>query len=756
MAIQKPFLEPFTQKELMQFIDHYVEKHEVLHVPGHSWEHCDMLARFFGFGYSRKWSQAEIDTLRLHYAQLGAEGTSKFLPFRSPLDCKAQADHVGLRTSIKPLRKSPSSWTIGEIEILEKYYPVIGAKAAALLSERSERACITQAQNLNIAVHRVPWSNSELEILQKYYPQIGFEVEKLLPGKSRRSIYVQAGLMSLESPSKWTPTEDDLLRLHYPEMGKDVAKFFFGRRSEIACAKRAIVLGLSYNNNRRPWTEDELSILDRHYPLVGSAVSEMLPGRSIVSCQKKAAQRNLTYQSSKINKPKTAKRWSSEELEILRENYPQMGPGVCQLLPNRTRMACIKMAESLGLDAGINRWSTEEDDILREHYPEMGAEAVVFLPGRTKSACQSRAKALKISREDTRWTAAEDALLKSYYPAEGIKAFQRLPSRTEDACQTRVAILGIERLRVQNSDTLKARGRKLGRRRFEPEMVHSYITAHPKAKMKEIAAEFGCSISTVAHIKQELGFVRQRRETTEFDLDAVANYINTHPYASNQEIAGEFECTIADVEDVKEQLGLFPLEMSKKDSEKLKAYIVEHPQSSRKEIAEKFKCSPRTVSDVIERMGGTHRKYTSINLDELRAYLAAHPNTPNKKIAEDFNCSLSTISNAKKRLGIANKQFRKFRKIDPDELRAHIATHPHDRIKDIANHFGCSEVTISTIKRKLGLSRKVGPKVDLNKMEAYMIAHPLSSPKEIAEEFDCGIAKVYQIRKRLGLTKPKV
>ena len=123
-----------------------------------------------------------------------------------------------------------------------------------------------------------------------------------------------------------------------------------------------------------------------------------------------------------------------------------------------------------------------------------------------------------------------------------------------------MAALGIERLRVQNSDTLQVRGRKLGRRRFEPEMVRSYITAHPKAKMKEIAAEFSCSISTIAHIKQELGFVCHRRETIEFDLDAVANYINNHPYASNQEIAGEFECTIADVEDVKEQLGLFPLE----------------------------------------------------------------------------------------------------------------------------------------------------------------------------------------------------
>lgn len=449
MGIQKPFIESFTQAELMLFIDHYIEKHEILQVPGHSWADCDMLARFLGFNYSRKWSQDEKETLRLHYPYLGAEETSKLLPLRSPLDCVEQARHLGLKTLIKKPRKASSSWMIGEIEILEKYYAAIGYKVSMLLPERSEAACATQAQKVDAGVKaHVKWSNTELEILQKYYPKIGLDVEDFLPGKSRKSIYARAALLNLESPDKWTPEEDELLRLHYPQMGKSAAKFFLGRRTETACIKRAGVLGLTYDNNRRPWSEDELSILDEHYPRIGPKVSEMLLGRSIISCQKKAAQRSLTYRSAEVNRPRSTQKWSSEELKVLQENYPHMGPEVNKLLPSRTKMACIKMAASLGLAFKNSRWSEEEDNILRRNYPEIGIDVAAFLPGRTESACQSRAKVLNISRENVRWSSEEDDLLKKHYPAEGARAFQRLSNRSETACQARVTQLGIQRLQA--------------------------------------------------------------------------------------------------------------------------------------------------------------------------------------------------------------------------------------------------------------------------------------------------------------------
>lgn len=43
--IRKPFLKSFTVKELVQFIDYYIEHKEMLHVPGHPWEVCDLVAR---------------------------------------------------------------------------------------------------------------------------------------------------------------------------------------------------------------------------------------------------------------------------------------------------------------------------------------------------------------------------------------------------------------------------------------------------------------------------------------------------------------------------------------------------------------------------------------------------------------------------------------------------------------------------------------------------------------------------------------
>jgi len=70
MGIQKPFLESFTTIELKRFIDHCVEKHNVLQVPGHSWEQCDLLARFLEFGYDRTWSQDEITILSEHFELL--------------------------------------------------------------------------------------------------------------------------------------------------------------------------------------------------------------------------------------------------------------------------------------------------------------------------------------------------------------------------------------------------------------------------------------------------------------------------------------------------------------------------------------------------------------------------------------------------------------------------------------------------------------------------------------------------------------
>ncbi len=87
--IRKPFLQPFTVKELMQFIDHYIEHRKILHVPGHPWEVCDLVARFLSFRYNRHGSggPCEMNPLSQRFSVLrnrpasfffGHPGLSKF------------------------------------------------------------------------------------------------------------------------------------------------------------------------------------------------------------------------------------------------------------------------------------------------------------------------------------------------------------------------------------------------------------------------------------------------------------------------------------------------------------------------------------------------------------------------------------------------------------------------------------------------------------------------------------------------------
>lgn len=197
MGIQKPFLDSFTTKELMEFIDRYTEDHVVPQMSNHSQAECGLLARFWGFGYSREWSQDEIKILTQQYHKLGAEETAQLLSLRSPLDCVSQAKRLGLRTAVKRQRNGGTPWMLWEIEIVEKYYPIIGAKVSILLPDRSELACKTKAVELELIISRVQWSENEIDLLKKYYPQIGLDVADFLPGKTRESIYRRAGLMNL-------------------------------------------------------------------------------------------------------------------------------------------------------------------------------------------------------------------------------------------------------------------------------------------------------------------------------------------------------------------------------------------------------------------------------------------------------------------------------------------------------------------------------------------------------------------------------
>lgn len=84
------------------------------------------------------------------------------------------------------------------------------------------------------------------------------------------------------------------------------------------------------------------------------------------------------------------------------------------------------------------RWTTEEIEILKKHYPTEGDAVFKRLPGRTAKSCRIQASKLKISKnissaiiQDDRkyirlWTKAEDEILREYYAEEGSNVRCRL------------------------------------------------------------------------------------------------------------------------------------------------------------------------------------------------------------------------------------------------------------------------------------------------------------------------------------------
>lgn len=297
------------------------------------------------------------------------------------------------------------------------------------------------------------WTVDEIEILKKYYPIEGDEVCKRLPGRTAKSCRVQASKMEiskkLSAPAAvqddgkyirlWTETEDKILREYYSAEGSNV-RYRLNQRSAESCRGRAALLGLAYHGTNRKWSVGEDEILRSYYPTEGTEVQKRLEGRSKEACNKRAAKIGLRSQSRK--------EWTAEEDEIIRKYYKTEGRKAADRLEGRTVTACQSRAKYLNVRSDNNKasWTPEEDAILTRYYEEKGAGYVqALIPERSLQACKYRAMLLGLSaNSNTPWTREEEKIMKEYYPVEGSKVCKRLNNRTRNACIGKAAQLKLQ------------------------------------------------------------------------------------------------------------------------------------------------------------------------------------------------------------------------------------------------------------------------------------------------------------------------
>lgn len=132
-------------------------------------------------------------------------------------------------------------------------------------------------------------------------------------------------------------------------------------------------------NTKKRWTAEEIEILKKHYPTEGDAVFKRLPGRTAKSCRIQASKLKISKNISSAiiqDDRKYIRLWTKAEDEILREYYAEEGSNVRCRLNQRSAESCRGRAATLGLTySGANRkWSSREDEILKKYYSTEGSE----------------------------------------------------------------------------------------------------------------------------------------------------------------------------------------------------------------------------------------------------------------------------------------------------------------------------------------------------------------------------------------------
>lgn len=150
---------------------------------------------------------------------------------------------------------------------------------------------------------------------------------------------------------RWTEDEIEIIRKYYPEGGSEAVKEHLPDRPIKGIRQKACLLGVSTKGPA--WTKEDIEILKECYSTGGAqAVKERLSNRSEGAIFSKAAKLSINNQQEHRTrheyKKRFNKKWTEEELTILKEFYPTEGNKVAMRLPDRTSDQCRAMARHKG------------------------------------------------------------------------------------------------------------------------------------------------------------------------------------------------------------------------------------------------------------------------------------------------------------------------------------------------------------------------------------------------------------------------
>lgn len=198
---------------------------------------------------------------------------------------------------------------------------------------------------------------------------------------------------------------------------------------------------LGLHTKRYRFTEEDIEFLRSYYPKGDwDNISKRFPNSS---------KGTIHSIASKYNIQAEMKRWSSDEIELLRENIGKLSDDeLVKLFDGKYTINAIKTKANKKLGYSTSKkWTAQEDEIMRRYYSEMPPKEVLkFLPNRNYNAIIHRAQKLNLQSCVNRpWTEQENEYIKTHWEVEpdyimGIKL-----NRTQRCVQYQRNALGLYR-----------------------------------------------------------------------------------------------------------------------------------------------------------------------------------------------------------------------------------------------------------------------------------------------------------------------
>ena len=295
-----------------------------------------------------------------------------------------------------------------------------------------------------------------------------------------------------------------------------------------------------------------------------------------------------------------------------------------------------------------------------------------------------------------------------------------------------------------------------------------YVHQHPSATTKEIANAFGCAKSTIRqHINQlkdgrisgtTLSTCIRNSTSTKTEKPVrisksdLVQYLDNHPNKSRVDIANHFAIT---VKSLMKRINRYKISYDFKIANRyvsdtaIVEYCTENPTASLVTVAAHFNRQPNSIDKRLKKLNLTvsrNNPYKRKLPDDpavVQQYIDDHPEQVYKDLGDHFGCDKTTIRKyvVRHKLSYVSKSSttQTPRILTKLELQSYIAKHPEKNLKEIANHFGCTDSAVSRniTQYKLPYTLKANTGIDKHELQSCINSHPTYTQHQLAIEFNC-------------------